>query len=251
MFVLSIFPGLDTLGAGFEAIGACVVRGPDLLWGGDVHRFHPPMWTFDGVVGGPPCQRWSRLANLVRAVHGEDKLAPDLIPEYERVCREAQPRWWLMENVPGAPEPYVPGYQTRSLLLDNRDVDRGDGVGPEQRRVRRWSFGTRDGRALDLAPYLAKQQNPKELPSVTASGSTWIPKNRGGSGSVKATARMGRIYRRHTRTYLEDAQRAQGFPEDFSITPPFTVRAAIRAVGNAVPRWMAEAVAKAVRDATE
>ncbi len=31
--VLSVFPGIDLLGRGFEAEGFCVVRGPDLLWG--------------------------------------------------------------------------------------------------------------------------------------------------------------------------------------------------------------------------
>jgi DNA (cytosine-5)-methyltransferase 1 len=36
--VLSLFPGIDILGRGFEEEGWCVVRGPDLLWAGDVRR---------------------------------------------------------------------------------------------------------------------------------------------------------------------------------------------------------------------
>ena len=54
--VLSLFPGIGLLDRAFEDEGYCVVRGPDLIWGGDVHGFHPPMDTFDGIIGGPPCQ---------------------------------------------------------------------------------------------------------------------------------------------------------------------------------------------------
>lgn len=51
--VLSIFPGIDLLGRAFEEEGFCVVRGPDLLWGGDVRAFHPPAGVFGGVIGVP------------------------------------------------------------------------------------------------------------------------------------------------------------------------------------------------------
>jgi len=53
--VLSLFPGIGLLDSAFEEVGFCVVRGPDLLWGGDIVRFHPPAGRFDGVIGGPPC----------------------------------------------------------------------------------------------------------------------------------------------------------------------------------------------------
>lgn len=59
--VLSLFPGIGLLDMAFEEAGFCVVRGPDVLWGGDVKRFHPPAGRFDGVVGGPPCPYWSRI----------------------------------------------------------------------------------------------------------------------------------------------------------------------------------------------
>jgi len=153
--VLSLFPGIGLLDHAFEAEGFCVVRGPDVLWGGDIRTFHPPSDRFDGVIGGPPCQRWSRLANLVRHVHGEDALAPDLIPEFERCVSSAQPAWFLMENVPEAPPAKVGGYDVHTLVLNNRTIDRGDGIGQAQQRRRRWSFGTPDGRRLDLAPELA------------------------------------------------------------------------------------------------
>ena len=138
--VLSLFPGIGLLDMAFEEAGFCVVRGPDLLWGGDIRRFHPPAGRFDGVIGGPPCQAFSRLRHIVEA--NGYQTAPNLIPEFERCLAEAQPAWALMENVPDAPEPAVPGYQVSSTML--RDV----WCGGETSRLRRFSFVTRDGQRL-------------------------------------------------------------------------------------------------------
>lgn len=50
--VLSLFPGIGLLDRGFEAEGFCVVRGPDLLWGGDVvHDPNPNAKEIGKVVG--------------------------------------------------------------------------------------------------------------------------------------------------------------------------------------------------------
>jgi DNA (cytosine-5)-methyltransferase 1 len=135
--VLSLFPGIGLLDMAFEEEGFCVVRGPDLLWGGDVRRFHPPASRFDGVIGGPPCQSHSLFAALVR--HTGKETAPDMIPEFVRCVLEAASGWFLMENVRGAPVPAVPGYDTHSFLLNNR------WVGGVQDRTRRFTFGTRGG----------------------------------------------------------------------------------------------------------
>lgn len=131
--VLSLFPGIGLLDMAFEEEGFTVVRGPDVLWGGDIKRFHPPPDKFDGVIGGPPCQAFSRLRYLI--LHRGKKLAENLIPEFERVIGEAKPCWFVMENVPAAPEPSVPGYSVQSQLLNNR------WVGGEQNRARRISWG--------------------------------------------------------------------------------------------------------------
>lgn len=130
MLVLSLFPGIGLLDHAFELEGFCVVRGPDVLWGGDVRRFHPPAGRFDGVIGGPPCQAFSRMANIVRAKGFET--APNLIPEYERVVSEAQPEWFVMENVPQAPSPVIDGFAVYALKLNNR------WLGGEQNRSLRW-----------------------------------------------------------------------------------------------------------------
>lgn len=242
--VLSLFPGLGFLDSDFEAAGFCVVRGPDVLWGGDVRRFSPPPGVFDGVCGGPPCQTFSALANLVRAQGREPKFG-NLIPEFERCVAEAQPRWFVMENVPAAPEPVVDGYQVHSQIVNNR------WLGAEQNRVRRISFGTRDGRRLNIE--LAALEPALTVQAVLA-GNRSVPVRIGGSGKVKATAPAavtaahagGRNTGFITRYSLADALELQGRPRDLLDHAPFTAQGKLQAVANGVPRWMGEAIAAAV-----
>ena len=115
------------LDRGFECEGFTVVRGPDVIWGGDVCTFHPPPGRFDGIIGGDPCQSHSSLANLVRA-KGLEPSFPDMTPDFQRVIEEARPAWFLRENVPQAPEIKPAGYDVRSFLLDNSTLDSGDGT---------------------------------------------------------------------------------------------------------------------------
>lgn len=138
--VLSLFPGIGLLDMAFEEEGFCVVRGPDVLWGGDIRSFHPPAGVFDGVIGGPPCQMFSMLARLVE-FNGHKTRFGNLIPEFERCVYEAHPTWFLMENVPAAPAPVVVSYEVVSEVVNNRWFVAADGVGAEQTRQRRLSFG--------------------------------------------------------------------------------------------------------------
>jgi DNA (cytosine-5)-methyltransferase 1 len=147
VIVLSLFPGLGLLDRAFELEGYCTVRGPDVIWGGDIRTFHPPAGLFDGVIGGPPCQTFSALANLVRA-KGLEPAFGNLIPEFERVVSEAEPLWFLMENVRAAPLPVVPGYAVTSFILDNA------WLGEEQMRKRRFSFGLRGDEAPNLRKWI-------------------------------------------------------------------------------------------------
>lgn len=243
--VLSLFPGIGLLDMAFEEEGFCVVRGPDLLWGGDIRRFHPPAGKFDGVIGGPPCKRFSPLANVVRAVHGEDSVAPDLIPEYERVVSAAQPSWFLMENVERAPSPSVPGYLVRNEIVNNR------WCGGEQNRVRRFSFGTRDGRSLPIVTEALEPAGFK--PAVTT--------NSGGRRKVIAYDSRGLV--RGKQGHSNDARLKwrplsemgddQGVPATFIDAlqehGAFTTKALRIGIGNGVPLHMGRAVAKAVKRA--
>lgn len=236
MLVLSLFPGIGLLDMAFEEEGFCVVRGPDLLWGGDVRRFSPPAGRFDGVIGGPPCQMFSRMRHInpkAGMAHG------NMIPEFERCVAACAPRWAVMENVPEAPEPAVEGYVTRPELI--RDV----WVGGETNRMRRFSFITRDGRPLRVETLALHRPAPE--PSALAGGARRVPVAIGGSGKVKASRRVcaGDL---KTVEGFAASKRAQGLPADFDL-PPFTVAAKVKAVGNGVPLPMGRAIARAVKAA--
>jgi DNA (cytosine-5)-methyltransferase 1 len=220
----------------FEEEGFVVVRGPDVLWGGDVRRFHPPAGRFDGVIGGPPCQAFSILRNLNPRCGAREG---NLIPEFERVVAEAKPGWFVMENVRGAPVPSVPGYATSPILI--RDV----WFGGQTNRQRRLTFG---GSAADapkhLKPKALHTMNPE--PAVLASASVRTPVKIGGSGKVKRTWEPRPGNREKGTSGLRLAIAHQGLPPGFDL-PPFTVTAKLKAIGNGVPLPMGRAVARAVR----
>ena len=226
--VLSLFPGIGLLDRAFEEAGFCIVRGPDLLWGGDVRAFHVPAGRFDGVIGGPPCQAHSSFAALNRAQG--NKVAPDLIPEYVRIVAEAAPTWWLAENVPGVPDIEIPGYVTTSSVLDNR------WLGEEQSRRRRWQFGTHRGVKLHFE--VAALEAVRWQPACLAS--------EGMKGSI--AFKNGKSHYKTRRSFCEFC-RLQGLPEDFLAAAPFSSEGKYRMVGNGVPLPMGRTVAAAVVDA--
>lgn len=241
MLVLSLFPGIGMLDHAFELEGFCVVRGPDVLWGGDIRRFHPPAGRFDGVIGGPPCKAHSPLANIVRAVHGPEAVAPDLIPEFNRCVSEAAPTWFVMENVPRAPLPAVEGYEVHDVILNNR------WLGEDQNRIRRFSFGTRDGRRLH--PQLAALESAKFEPAVTASnGGRRAKVVRDSNGKVRGKQGGADWHRLRNRS-VGELCRLQGLNEDYLDRAPFTLKAKKEVIGNGVPIAMGRAIAKAVREA--
>jgi DNA (cytosine-5)-methyltransferase 1 len=267
--VLSLFPGIGLLDMAFEMEGFCVVRGPDVLWGGDIHG------VFAGVIGGPPCQMFSRLAVLFRS-NGHVSKFGNLIPEFERCITEAAPTWFVMENVPAAPAPVVDGYLVRHQVVNNRwFVDVGQ-TGAEQNRTRRLSFGTADGRGLAFDVALFEHQ--AIATGVTSSDGGGVMRGRmptiiSGTGGMRleqgkrafaVTARhAGRppwvagavssaVAGANSKQYvysLEDACELQGLPRDFTDDMPFRKDAKLKAVANGVPIPMGRAIARAVKRA--
>jgi len=249
--VLSLFPGIGLLDQAFEEQGFCVVRGPDLLWGGDIKKFHPPAGRFDGIIGGPPCKAFSSLTHIVRARYGEGAVAENLIPEFERCVAEAQPSWFLMENTPRAPLPRVDGYAVSTCILNNRSF------GPAQRRARRFSFGVHGDTAISLLHYvegIVALENPRvEYAVLAGHQGTGVTLNYSGrrrdgtpyTRSAGTLAKMNHAQRRTIRTNLE----LQGLPPDLLDHAPFTKQGKFEVVGNGVPLPMGRAIAKAVRAA--
>ena len=219
--VLSLFPGLGLLDAAFEEAGFCVVRGPDLIWGGDVHRFHPPAGRFDGVIGGPPCQTHSNASEI----RGTSKV--DLIPEFIRVVEAAKPAWTVMENVRGTLDhPDIPRSWYPAIL---RDWDCG-GLTARTRVFYTWPF------------MLMAQGRRPGTPSKSVMASTW---KRGKSSSSYVT----------DKGFLpgdlapEEYARLQG-AEDLAaplIAHGAGKRFVVHCVGNGVPRAMGREIAHAVR----
>jgi DNA (cytosine-5)-methyltransferase 1 len=238
--VLSLFPGIGLLDMAFEEEGFCVVRGPDLLWGGDIRHFCPPVGRFDGVIGGPPCQAWSRLRHIVEA--NGYKTAPDLIPQFERVVAEAEPLWFVMENVPAAPVPKIPSFAVSDRLIEDA------WVGGVTSRLRRFSFG---GTAY-YAPRFLELAGPHREPehsALASGGGRPVPVAVGGSGKVKRSAKsVLKNYGYKTADAFREHLRKQGLPPWFDL-PPFTVSAKFAAVGNGVPLPMGRAIARAVKTA--
>lgn len=211
MLVLSLFPGIDLLGRGFEAEGFCVVRAPDLIFGGDIRAFHPPAGRFDGVIGGPPCQDFSSLRRCEPSGNGLAMLA-----EFVRCVEAAQPSWWLMENVPGVPDVAPVGY-----LVQRFDL-RANECGLSQQRLRHFQFGSNCDEVLLL--------------------------NRDARQPVTEFAALASAGTRPQRRGWAEFCESQGLPADFDL-PSFTLAAKYRAVGNGVPVPMARFVARAIRDA--
>jgi DNA (cytosine-5)-methyltransferase 1 len=116
-----------------------VVRGPDLIFGGDIRTFQPPIGRFDGIIGGSPCQDFSKLRRTPPTGYGVEMLA-----EYQRCVTAAQPDWWLLENVPGVPDVDVPGYSVQRFDL------RANECGLNQQRLRHFQFGSRRNMVLVL-----------------------------------------------------------------------------------------------------
>ena len=211
MLVLSLFPGIDLLGRGFELEDFAVVRGPDLIFGGDIRAFHPPAGRFDGVIGGPPCQDFSSLRRCEPSGNGVAMLA-----EFVRCVECASPSWFLMENVPGVPDIAPVGYRVQRFDL------RANECGLPQQRLRHFQFGSNCDEVLLL--------NRDARTAVT---------------QCCATAAEGtRTARRGWAEFCE----SQGLHADFDL-PGFTLAAKYRAVGNGVPIPMGRFVARAIKDA--
>lgn len=222
--VLSLFPGIGLLDRAFELEGFTVVRGPDLLWGGDVRRFSVMPGKFDGIIGGPPCQVFSTASKI----RGTDKV--DMIPEFLRVVREAQPRFVVMENVRQAVRhPEIPKDWNHCIL---RDWDTG-GETSRTRAIWTWPM-------MVMEPGGRAAGNPAYAVMAT----TW---KRGSSDSqyVKYKGFLPGDLPVMEYARLQGAEEVGEQLERHKAGKAF----AVHCLGNGVPVSMGRYVAKAVREA--
>ncbi len=161
-----------------------------------------------------------------------------------------------MENVPQAPTPAIEGYAVKDFVLNNCWIPGEDGLGQEQERKRRFSFGVR---GADAAPNLMRWIEvaalllPETSRPVTAmhdhpdNVTAWSKMRR--KAVCSNTRPTRKEHRQRGRYTFADACRLQGLPEDFLSDAPFTAAGKLKAVANGVPIPMGRAVARAVVEA--
>lgn len=215
--ILSLFPGADLLGRGFELEGFCVVRGPDIIWGQDVRSFVPARHVFKGIIGGSPCQDFSKARRSEPTGEGLE-----LLLEFCRVVDESDPEWFLLENVAQVPSLTAVSHRLARYKVQRFNLNARE-CGSRQNRLRCFQFGSRDGSPLVIAR------------AVTTPGQS----------QRCCLATEGKRNSSERRTFADFCE-LQGLPRDFDM-PGLSREAKYRAVGNGVPVPMARVVARAIR----
>lgn len=210
--ILSLFQGIGMLDSGFVNNGFCVVSGPEQILNGDVREFIGIADKFDGVIGGSPCQSFSKLNR------NPNGYSQEMLNEFCRIVSECKPKWFVLENVLGVPDVKINGYYVQRFNLSPTDL------GFSQSRPRTFQFGSLDGSILEL---------PKKIKPT---------------GQIVGclTATDGK--KSHRRSFL-DFCKLQGFEKEPKLEN-FTKTAKYRSVGNGVHLAVSNVIAQAVMSAT-
>lgn len=229
MLILSIFPGMGVWEYGItqENPEWCIVRGPDVIWGGNIENFHPPGNVFNGIIGGDPCQAHSRTRSLVLATSGHTRF-PDMTEDYIRVVSEAQPEWFLRENVPQAPDLSIHGYTIEKFPLNSR------WLGEDQDRKRVFWFGSKNG--VKISPHLDVVLFESQVKYNTLVS---------GHGPLPGKRAIG-IKSRWT---IEEGLEQQGLPIDFFKFSPFSDEGKRVAIAEGVHVEVGRILARAIKRA--
>lgn len=215
--VLSLFHGIDIFGRAFDAEGFCVVRAAEIALGFDVRDFHPVKHRFDGIIAGSPCQSFS-VANRTRPHKAKEKCdcpGCEMLENFARCITEAEPKWFVLENVPQVPDVIIHGYNIQRFDLQANEC------GLKQIRLRHFQFGSLDGLILKIE---RGRRITEVEPAVLASD---------GKKTRRSFTRLCEL---------------QGLPSDFDL-PYFKDSYKKIVVGNGVAFNVARAVAKAIREA--
>ncbi len=246
----------------------------------DVHDISGVRGDFDGitgVIGGPPCQQWSRR-NIRKKEDDPRRLLPG---EYMRLVEEIRPGFFCLENVPYTPEAEklkivkvgkALGYNIASHCINAADF------GAAQSR-RRWVvIGLRHGlwtpaRIIrPIAPRTVRDalqglsnnwgfmwSRPDTLEKLSRATSEWtsltgeadkyntivkLQQDR----PAPAVVNVKKVYMVHPtenrNISLAEAAALQGFPQDYRWHG--TQREIAQMIANAMPVELAEAIAKSI-----
>ena len=216
--VLSIFHGADILGLGFDQTGFCVVRAGEIDLGFDVRDFIPVRDRFNGIIAGSPCQSFSLANRLKRNPNG---YGLEMIHEFGRIVKQANPDWFLLENVPSVPDIRIDKYFVQRIDI------RASECGLPQSRLRHFQFGSRAEHRRVIT--IKRERRIKRV-------------------SRCCVASEGK--RRNNRRDFEEFCRLQGLPKNFYL-PMFSLIKNYELIGNAVPLPMAKKIAEAIRENLE
>lgn len=214
--VLSLFTGAGLLDRGFREEGFCVVSAGDIVTGQDVREFTPARHVFAGIIGGSPCQEFSKAFRGVPTGYSQK-----LFEEFLRVVRHAAPKWFLLENVPQVPDAKIDGYTVQRFNINASEC------GVPQNRLRCIQFGSLDASRLAVQRDAAIDASQIERCVLASEG------------------------RRKDHREFSRACELQGLPPDFLSGSELPLWLKFQLVGNGVPVPLARALARAVKQRQE
>jgi len=293
--VADLFAGAGGLGLGFESVGFNTVGFESDADATATYIGHlsncflttlTPETDFrsllpdgaDAVIGGPPCQPYSRAG--LKSGPADPR---DGVPTFMNAVRSLEPKVVVMENVPAMLRwPGVIDSLTESLLSEGYDsvemrVLKAEHYHVPQRRRRLfvvavrpghiWSWPAISDERFTVADAFAGLQEPDEPKFLTASMDEYVARyeakskcarprdlhpddtcrtvtcrNLGGSTGDMLRLRLPDGTRR--RLTMREGARLQGFPDWYRFSGSETSQA--RQIGNAVPPPMAKAMATEV-----
>ena len=210
--VLSLFSGVGLLDKAFRDAGFCVVSAGDLITGQDVRDFTGVKNKFDGIIGGSPCQDFSK-ANRDRPAL-KDSYSFEMIKQYERIVKECDPTWFLLENVSGVPNVKIESYNHQRIDINQSWYENIN-------RLRHIQFGHKEDLTIQIERCVTNRVQKIEGCALASDGRTF-----------------------------KELVRLQGLPFGYDL-PSFNVQGKKRAVGNGVPLVMGKVIAQAVRSVIE